>query len=328
VHSQDNTVGRYGLRTGRWEPAFVDVGNERNPWDVAVTADRLYVSNFAEPVVTVADRATGARLGELAVETVAAGGIAAVHDLVLIASSGFIGPDYGPAALVVLRRLEAAPWLEALGALPTSADNASDVVVDPARGRVYVVSAGARGFDLATGDSVVMSDGAVDVFDLDALRAGELDRATVTSVALQRDPANPFAGAPRTLVIAPGGDVAYLPSASSSHLYKLDLDRLTWLHDTTSPIIPYLGTGNQLTAIAMRPDGLAYVTAFNQDRVVLFDTACDASIAGPWDVGNSSLLEGPLEVAYDPVARQALVILSVSSAVSRVVGPAAAAGGP
>jgi hypothetical protein len=318
VHSGDNTVGRLDVSSGVFDRGFIDTGDGRNPWALASDGARLWISNYATSTVTVARRSDGAVLGEVAIEAVAPSGIVAAGGLVLVASSGFVGPEFGPSGVVVLRALEEAPWLEPLGFLPSPARNASSLTVDPARGRVYVVYTGARGFDPATGDVIVTSDGAVEVLDLAALQAGELDKAVLLHLPLRRDPSDPFSGGPRSLQLSADGRWGYLPSASSPAIYKLDLERLVWARDASDPIPGYVGAGNQLTALAMRGDGLAWVVAYNQDAAYLLDTSCDATVAGPFDLGETPLLEGALDIAWDEATQQGWVILSVSSGLAQV----------
>lgn len=321
VQSGDNTIGRLDVSTGRLDVDYIDAGDARNPWDIAPDGERLWISNYATASVTLARRSDGAVLGEVGVDAVAPSGLAAVEGLVLVASSGFEGPGFGPSWIAVLRALDAPPWLEPVGRVPGAALNAAEVVVDPARRRVYAVYTGARGFDPDTGEVIVTSDGAVDVLDLDRLLRGELSEAVLAHLPLARDPADPFSGGPRTLVLTGDGRWGYAPSASSSAIFKLDLEALAWTRDGRDPIRGYLGAGNQLTSMALRGDGLAWVVAYNQDAAYLFDTGCDASVAGPFELSVSPLLDGPLDIAWDEERQQALVILSISNTLAQLRDP-------
>ena len=112
VHSGDNTVGRLSFDTGKFDRQFVDVGNDRNPWDALGAHGRLYVSNFLTGSITIADRASGAVLGEVFDENlVAPSGLTASEDRVFVASSGYVGPGYEPPAVVVFDVLDTSPWL-------------------------------------------------------------------------------------------------------------------------------------------------------------------------------------------------------------------------
>ena len=57
--------------------------------------------------------------------------------------------------------------------------------------------------------------------------------------------------------------------------------------------------------------------AFNGDALYLFDTTCDASVAGPFDLGTGPLLEGALMPAWDAPRRQLLVLMTLSSRLAR-----------
>ncbi len=316
VHSGDNTVGRLDLITGRFEKSFVDVDDNRNPWDLAPAAGRLLITNFIAGSISIADAATGQLLAErddLGLDTPT--GVAAAEGFALVASAHFVGPGYGPGTLTALRLLDGPPFVEPIGQIQTSALSPLDVVYDEAHARFVAISSGDSGADPATGLFSPRSDGALDLIALADLGDGltEDDR---TSIALPLSPADPRAGNPRTLVIAPGGRFGYLPSGTSPQLYKVDLDTLEVLRGPANPIAAYIGEGNQLTGLALRGDGVGYVTAFNQDALYLFDTGCDASVLGPIDLGNAALLEGPIDIAHDPARGQALAILSVSSALT------------
>ena len=321
VHSGDNTVGRFDLSTGGFDPAFVDVDDGRNPWALAEAGGRLFITNFLTDSLSVADAATGAVLDErtdLGLE--APTGVAAGGGVAVVVSSNFIGPGYGPGSIQALRLLDGPPFVEPLGRIESSARAPLDVVYEPQRRRFYVVESGDSGVDEETGAFVPRSSGAVEVIEVSALEEG-LVAQDVARVSLPLSEDDPFAGTPRTLILAPDGRHGYLPSGSSPQLYKIDLETLEVLRGASNPIEVYLGEGNQLTGLAFRPDGVGYLTAFNQDALYLFDSGCDASVLGPFGLGSSALLEGPLDIAYDPVSAQALVIMSVSNALTIVRGP-------
>jgi DNA-binding beta-propeller fold protein YncE len=321
VHSGDNTVGRFDLAAGDYDADFVDVGDGRNPWALAESGGRVFVTNFVADSISVADGVSGALLGELeGVGLEAPTGIAAGAGVLVAVSSNFVGPGYGEGTIHALRATDVAPFLEPIGTIKASALAPIEVVFDAARGRFYVVNSGERRVDPQTGAFVPVSDGAVDIIDLAALDDGLQDEDLV-SIPLPISPAEPLVGAPSAVVLAPDGRTAYLPSSTSPALFKIDLERLEVLRGADDPIRAYLGEGSQLTNMVFGPDGLAYVTAFNQDALYLFDSGCDASIFGPVELGTSPLLEGPLDVAYDAAGRRALVLMSVSNALTVVTDP-------
>lgn len=318
VHSLDNTVGRLSLDSGRFDASFIDVGNERNPWSVAPTGQgTLLVTNLLSDSVSLISASDGAVLFEHTTPALEAPtGVAVLGGVALVANSHFVGPGFEPGSVEVFEVGEAS--LTHLGRVQTSALNPLDVVADAARRRFYVVQGGELGTTGQSGSFVPQTPGAVDVLSLDALLDGRLNEAVEAVVSLPLNDALPEAGSPRTLVMTPAQDVAYLPSGTAPHLYKLDLESLTLLRGTEDPIEVYLGEGNQLTGLAMRADGVGYVTAFNQDALYMFDASCDASVLGPFELGNAALLEGPIDLAYDAARGQALVLLNLSSALSVV----------
>jgi hypothetical protein len=310
VHSGENTLGRLELDSGTFQKAFVDVGGEHNPWDFAVAPDRIYISNYSSGSVTIADRETGAVLGVVAdPDLVAPSGVAVGDGQVYVASSGFEGPGYRDGAVVVFAVLAEPPYLERSAVWEVGGRNTLYLHYDGEREVLYAVSGGETVFD-EDGSVAVGSDGVIDAFD------GGVRREPLLLPQVKEDP---VAGGPGQLVV--DGDHGYLPSRTAPHIYKIDLVAWRVLRGTSDPIVAYLGEGNQLTSMAMAGPGRAYVTAFNQDSVYLFDTACDASVAGPFTVGKGDFLEGPIDIAYDPVGRRAYTLLSISNGLTEIADP-------
>ncbi len=307
VHSSNNTVGRLDLDRGEFTTDFVNVGNERNPWDLVVGESRIYITNYLSGSVTVADRDTGAVLGEVPdANLVSPSGVAIGGGKVYVASSGYEGPGYREGAVVVFTPLDEAPFLRREAVWEVAGRNTLYLAYDGAREVLYAVSGGETVFG-DDGSARVGSDGTVDAYDAAGRRAPLV-------LPVQDD--DPVAGGPGRLVTE--GRYAYLPSRTAPHLYKIDLDAWEVVRGTDDPIVAYLGDGNQLTSMALAGNGRAYVTAFNQDALYVFDTECDASIAGPFSVGKGSFLEGPIDIAYDSQAGKAYTLLSLSSALSEI----------
>jgi outer membrane protein assembly factor BamB len=316
VQSASNTVGRLDLRTGAWEPDFVDLGRDgvgRNPWDLAASGGRLYVTNLLTDSISVVDAATGEPLAELKdLGLVAPGSPAVGEDLLLVPGTGFVAPDYGPSQLLALQILDGPPWLQPLARPEPSALNTGAVVFDPHRRRFYAVNTGAR--RRSAEGWISTSEGTLDAFDLDALRAG--DTAPRGSLTLRQGEGGP--AGPRDLILTGDqGRLGYLPASNSPHLYKVDLDQWRVLRGGDDPIQAYLGDGDQLTGLAAGEGGLLYLTAFNGDALYLFDATCDASVAGPFDLGTGPLLEGALMPAWDAPRQQLLVLMTLSSRLAR-----------
>ena len=84
VESGSNTIARLDPSTGV-ASQWVDVGNERSPWDVWAIDDELWITNFVADTVTVADRDTGEVLAEVRDDTFAGpAGIAATAEHVYV----------------------------------------------------------------------------------------------------------------------------------------------------------------------------------------------------------------------------------------------------
>jgi hypothetical protein len=54
------------------------------------------------------------------------------------------------------------------------------------------------------------------------------------------------------------------------------------------------------------------------DSLFVLDTRCDFTVAGPVGLGNATDLEGPVDIAYDEVRGQALVLMTLSNSLTVV----------
>ena len=100
--------------------------------------------------------------------------------------------------------------------------------------------------------------------------------------------------APGELLISSDGRIGYLAGATEPVLYKVDLENMDWIRGPDDPIRIGNVSGDALYHAALDDRGIVYVTSFNEDALYLIDTTCDERLAGPIDLGQSSvLLEGP-----------------------------------
>lgn len=302
VESGDNTVSRLDLRTGGWSP-LVDVGNGRGPWDLAVTDDEIWITNFVANTVTVADRATGEVLTELADPAFEGpSGVAVLGDRVYVSSVQFRGEgDYGPGAVHVIDR----PSRRVLGSLATARQNPQ--ALDAVDGRLVVVDSGSFSFD---GTFVAGSEAAVEIW-------------TPTSTPLEPDiivlplaaGSDAAVGTPGRPAHRSGSPIIYLPSATAPVVFALDLNAGTWVRGGDDPIVLYETDRDALHHAALGEDGLLYVTAFNEDELILVDTSCDAVLARI-PLETSSMLAGPHGVI--PYGDAAYFVLALAAELGRV----------
>lgn len=296
VESGDNTVSRFDVQTGRYDP-LVDVGNERGPWDLFVTADELWITNYIASSVTVADRASGEVIDEIVGEELdGPAGVAVLDDVVYVGNTEYHGEEYGPGSIAVLDRASH----EVLGVVAAQRQNPQslDVVGD----RVVVVDSGAFGY---AGSFVAGSEAAVEIW---TPTADPLAPDVVTVVMPLVD--DRAVGIPGRPAHRAGSSVIYLPSATAPVVFSLDVVKGTWLRGPDDPIQLYETDGDALNHAAMGDDGVLWVTAYNEDALFLVDTRCDA-VLDRIELESSSMLAGPHGVV--PVGDDGYVALELAN---------------
>lgn len=307
VNSGDNTVQKINLTDGTSTPAFIDTGDGSNPYDLAVSGDRVYVTNLFTGGITVAQLSDGTILSQDAIpQLISPQDIIATDSHLFIANTEFI---FGSAAtefgsLAIFTR-EDTPQL--VSVIPTTQPNPQYLLLDGTT--LYVVNSGRLSYDPDTFVATPVGDGGVDVFDVtnpDAVTA-----PTQNFVL----PANGSVGNPG--VPALSGSHLYIGSGVAPVLFKLDLGAGTVVNGTDNPI-PVFTTeaANSLTAPFTGPGNVLYVLDFNNDGLFLFDPSCDAPISERINIGtNAELAEGPLTLLWRDDA--ALILSSISSEIHR-----------
>ncbi len=320
VESGSNTLSRLDLATGEVEAGFLDVGNERNPYDVAVdlARDEVVTANYLTGSVTIARASTGEVIEELQDARLRGpSGVALTERAIYVACANYLGPQqgYGDGEVVVIDRATR----QVVGVIALEQQNAQfAVTLDTIAGpRVAIVSTGVLAFD-AQGARTA-SDGALELWT-----EGEdlLQPAREVHVLPARED-DPRAGAPGRPVITPDGAHIYLASATAPILFKLDVAQGRWLHDTSTPLRFDTLEGDALHHIAIDERGILYVTSFNRDALFLYDTRCDSVLSGPHELGTSpQRIEGPHGLVVSDAdasgARSAYYIMSLSHTLGRL----------
>lgn len=278
VESGDNTVSRFDTETGSYD-VLVDVGNERGPWDVWVTDDELWITNYIANTVSVADRRTGEVIDEITHDSFEGpSGIAMLDGRVYVGNAQYRGDnDYGPGSVTVIN----AETHEVYGTVATKRQNPQSIdVVDR---KLVVVDSGTFSND---GTFVAGSEAAIEVWipTPDAL----LPEQNVTRLPLVDDPA---IGVPGRPAHRKGSSVIYLPSATAPVVFAFDVETRTWLRGSDNPIRLYETNRNALHHASLSDDGILAVTAFNEDAMYLVDTSCDA-VLDEIALESSSMLAG------------------------------------
>jgi len=105
-------------------------------------------------------------------------------------------------------------------------------------------------------------------------------------------------------------------------LCVFDLQARQWTHGAASPLrFSASIQGSALHHASMGEEGLLYITSFNDDRLHLWDTRCDAPLGPPIDLGREDeLIEGPHGVVPWGAGeeRDAYFIMSLGNRIGRV----------
>ncbi len=318
VESGSNTVSRYTPETGELDRGFVDVGNGRNPYDVAVAPDdsRVYVTNYLADSITVAHAETGEVLEEIEHDSLdKPEGIAVVDDHLYVTNVHYTGGDdpFGTGTVVIFERED----MEVVAQAETARKNPQFVQpIGTSDGRrVAIVSSGV--IDFVEGDrAAATSPGGLELWPAD----GELDEEERETYPMERLESGRH-GAPGRPLAAPDGRALYFTSATSGELFKFDLRERRWVRGTRNPLELHEASGNALHHGAIDDRGLLYITAFNDDALYLWDTTCDERLAGPISLGTTDeLLEGPHGIAlHERESRtRAFFIMSRANVMGRV----------
>lgn len=300
VESLDNTVSRFDLADGTLEPAYFDVGNGRNPWDVHLDGQgQAWITNYLSDTVSVADVGSGQLLEELDAEALDnPSGVTGLGEHVFVTnvqvSQGQGRLEFGSGSVAVFE----ADGHDFVGAVETAAPNPQWIEAVSTRGgaRLVVVDSGA--FDLFGDDPSVASAGAVEVWEIteDVL-------APTRRIAPIPAPApGGRVGSPGRPWVTPDGRHLYLTSATAPIIFKLDLESMQWVRGPEDPIVLYeTEQAKTLHRGFMDSRGLFWITSFNRDELHIWDTRCDAPLGEPIQLGGDpTQSEGPTALVVAP----------------------------
>ena len=316
VESDANTVSRFDLTDETYDAGRVDIGSDRNPYAAAVDqqGDEIWVANFLAESVTIADTTDGTIVAELEDDTFASpSSIALGDDYAYVANVDFRGSSqgFGPGSLTVIDRTSH----DTVTTIDTAFENPQFIEIETIDGdKTLIVSGG--GALTGTQNPRVESEGGIELLAIGndpvepASRAFPLGQADIETV-----------GAPGRPLVTPDHSEIYLASAIAPVLFVFDVDDETWRHDAADPLRVY-ETDNDVTHRgAIGPDGLLWLTAFNDDKLHLIDTACDEPVIEAIDVGEvADRLEGPQAVTVlehsDRI--EGYYLLSIANALGRL----------
>lgn len=314
VESGSNTVARLTLSDEAYD-VHVDVGNERNPWNVWASEEELWITNYLADTVTVADRRTGEVLEEIAHPSFAApSGIGGTARYVYVGNAHYRGTnDYGDGTVSIIDRTSR----EVVAVVSTAAKN--PLHLESMRfsfgERLVVVASGAHHFG-DDGSALVGSPGAIELWE--ETEDGDTPERTVFElgdVAPEGDPRLGLPGRPMQV-----GDTLYFASATAPALFKLDAASGELLRGLDDPIMFSDEPGDSLNHAAVDQRGAIVVTSFNENALYVVDTACDEVLAGPVELVAGQMLAGvhDLITVSDDEVTQVYILFTHANEISRV----------
>ena len=285
VESLSNTVSRLELDTGAFVPGALDVGADRNPYDVAFDPTRAYITNYASDSVSVLDRATGAQIAEITHPSLDnPSGVAHIGQRLYVSNVRFRGVGYDAGTVSVF----ALDTWEHLATVEVEALNPQFLSTVERQGATALVVASTGALSFEGGGARLASDGGVELWT----PTDDPAAPTVERFALPLDEDAPTVGGlGRGLV---QGENLYFTSATAPVVFKLNLKDARWEHDAQAPLqfAPIQGDALHHGHIDSRE--LLWITSFNEDAMYVWDTRCDALLAGPIELGvDPKLVEGP-----------------------------------
>lgn len=316
VESGANTVSRYGPEVG-FGAGFIDVGNDRNPYNLFVDGERgqIFVANYLAHTVSVADLGTGAVVAEIAHQSLKnPSDVVATARHVFVANVHYLSlaEGYGPGSISIFER---EGW-NFLGEVETAFKNPQflELAEGPEGLRLLISAAGALRFGIEGVE--VSSEGGLEIWDI---ADGPLESERQAYGLGQAH--TPRIGGPGRPALTVDGTFVYLTSAIAPVLFKFDLKELRWIYDATTPFALYETSQDATHNLVVDKHGLLYVSAFNEDSLFIVDTACDEVLAGPLDLGRwDQLLEGPqsLELLASEEGSELYFIMSIANTLGRV----------
>lgn len=315
LESGNNTLSRYLIDEERFDEGFVDLGNDRGPYDVHIDGERGFVTNLLANTVSVVDLQSGEVIKEISDPRLKQpSGVTTTREHLYVSSVNFTNGVWKQGSVAVIERAT----YEVLGTIAVSAPNPQYLTALAASEageaeRLAVVSTGT----LARVDGRYVQES---VAGLEIWTVGEDALAPTREVfELPAPTRGSRVGAPGRALQTPDGSRLYMTSATAPVAFVFDLSARAFTRGHTNPIPLYEADSDTLHASAMDAQGLLWVVSFNQDAAYVLDTACDEVLAGPISVGVvDDELEGPIAIAPPEKGEGAADIYVVNSLSKRL----------
>lgn len=285
VESGSNTVSRYHPGRDEYQKGFVDVGNGKNPYDIAVPEQgtRVFITNYEADSITVADRNTGEVVQRIRSSKFAKpSDITVTERAIYVTNVNYEQRRYGEGSVTVISRQS----FQVAGNISTANKNPQYIETFKKDGKPHllVVNTGKISYQ-----NKEVGPASVEIWT-PSDKPLKPDKTEISFPEVD----DKKLGAPGYPAITPEGRFAYLSSSTAPVLFKLDLKKQKLFRGPENPIRLYQTDKLALDHVAAGPNGFLYVTAFNKDALHIVDTNCDEPVAGPISIGQTSeQKEGP-----------------------------------
>ncbi len=317
VESGSNTIRRINKTSGKADANFIDLGNDRNPYQIFIDEEKseMFIANFGTNTLSVADLTSGKVIEEVAHDSLKSpSDVTVTAKYIYVTNVNYLSSakGYGPGSVTILDR----KTRKVLGDLPTAHKNPQYITqIQTIDGpRIAISNGGALRFG-ASG-VFVESEGSLELWN-----EQEDPLKPVIEVYEIGQLAHPTVGAPGRAQVTSDGRSVYAMSGIAPTIFKLDLEEKRWVHAAEHPYILYESGGNATHSAVMAANDLLYITSFNQDALYVFDTACDEKLIGPIDLGTTgNMLEGPQSIALDSQSEftDVYFLMSISNVFGKV----------
>jgi len=298
VNSGSNAIQRLHLENGFSESNFITLPPGSNPWEMAVSGSKGYITNFITNTVSVANMATGAPITTIfpngSGDLVTPEGIAiADNGLVFVANPNI---EFGKGGTIFndgfITVIDSATD-QIINEIPTTQKNPQ--FVKAIGNTVYVTNSGEFQFDFECFCFAPVTDGGIDILDANL---ADTANAPQDNIPIPLDPVHPLRGIPGGFGNTQDNSYAYLGS-NGGIMYKVDLLSRTLLRGNSNPIIVTADSTDNLLTVKSDNRGVIWVLSFNEDRAYLLDPDTDQVSSQFISLDSDHLnLEGPLDLAF------------------------------
>lgn len=286
VESQANTISV--LRNDEWLSGHIHVGSSRNPYDMHVDDDRVYITNWLRGSLTIADRKSGAIVDEIE-GLGSAAGVTLTSQYIYVTDVEYRFEDggFGPGKVHLIDRAT----LEKRGTLTTAFRNPQYLFTFSFQGQEYVLVVSSGSIAIEGDRGVVLDDGGIELLVETSNPLAPEREVFGLALSPGEDTDNRLGAAGRPLWHEQQGRL-YFSSATAPVLFVFDMQARSFVHGTQDPFYFATHQDDGLHHGHLDPLGLVWVTSFNQDAIVAIDTSCMA-IFEPVSVATSPFLRGP-----------------------------------